>query len=163
MELVQTRSVRQIGRGYFGSVFAAANAKCVYKVCKDSAYLAYITAILQYQDNPWFPRIESATLYYPTDEPWYFVVQMERLRKGTVAQLRATLTLLDANLDDILWIGKALHVPKRKLTKLAEMQRLLRKLFKRYGPDFHKGNIMFRRNQPVIIDPVVSGEDTVQD
>lgn len=162
MSLVQERKARQIGRGYFGTVFSAPKEKGVIKVCRDSAYLAFIAAIIKFQNNPWFPRIYSATLYYPEDDPWYLVVEMERLTKGSNAQLRACLSLLDANLNDILLIGQALHVPRPRMRNLVEMQRLLKRLFKMYGPDFHKGNIMFRRLHPVIIDPVVSGDGTMQ-
>ncbi len=159
LRLVEDHGVRQIGRGYFGTVLAAPNSRTVFKVCRDSAYLAFVTAVMEFQDNPWFPRIASATLHYPEDEPWYLIVQMERLRKGSEGELRATLLLLDSNLSDILLIGQTLHVPPARMKKLAEMQRLLRRLFRKFGPDFHKGNIMFRRNHPVIIDPIVSAED----
>lgn len=159
--LVRDHDVRQIGRGLFGTVLASRSGKIVYKVCRDSAYLAFVTAILEYQDNPWFPKIYSASVYYPDDEPWYFVVAMERLRKGTEKELRAALTLLDTNLDDILLIGKVLHVSTPRMQKLAEMQRLLRRLFKEFGPDFHHGNVLFRRTHPVIIDPVVSGDEEI--
>lgn len=157
--LVEDHGVRQIGKGVFGSVLAAPNSRTVFKICRDSAYLAFITAILEFQDNPWFPKVVSASLHYPDDEPWYFIVQMERLRKGSEGELRAALLLLDTNLVDILLIGAVMHVPPRRMKKLAEMQRLLRRLFRKYGPDFHKGNIMFRKNHPVIIDPIVSPED----
>jgi hypothetical protein len=160
LELVQQRKVRQIGRGYFGTVFAKSESKVVIKVCRDSAYLAFVTAILKYQNNPWFPRIHSATLHYPKDDPWYLVVEMERLRKGNKHELRTCLMLLDGNLQDIILFGKALNLPRSKLEHLAEMRRVLMKLFKRYGPDFHKGNIMFRKDQAVIIDPVVDGSIT---
>lgn len=159
MGLVEDYGVKQIGRGYFGSVLAAANSSSVYKICHDSAYLAFITTVLEFQDNPWFPQILSATLYYPNDEPWFLLVEMERLRKGTKAELRAALLLLDSNFSDLLNIGKTLHVPSARLKKLAEMQRVLRRLFKRFGPDFHKGNVMFRKAHPVIIDPIVCPED----
>lgn len=160
-QLVQGRKVKQIGRGFFGSVFAHPEEDTVIKVCRDPAYIAFINAILKYQDNPWFPRIHSATVYYPIQQPWFFVVEMERLRKGTTKELYAVLSLLDGRLDDILLIGQALHVSKKRMEKLAEMKSVLRKLFKTYGPDWHKGNIMFRKNHPVIIDPIVSGETTI--
>lgn len=159
LRLVEDYGVRQIGKGIFGSVLAAPNSRTVFKICRDSAYLAFITAILEFQDNPWFPKIAAASLHYPDGEPWYFIVQMERLRKGSEGELRAALLLLDANLADILLIGATLRVPSTRMKKLAEMQRLLRRLFRKFGPDFHKGNIMFRRNHPVIIDPAVSPED----
>lgn len=160
MQLVHERGVRQIGRGYFGTVLAAPGSRVVFKVCRDSAYLAYVTAVLKFQHNPWFPQIYCATLHYPEGEPWYLITEMERLRKGTEGELRAVLTLLDTNLNDIILIGKAMHVPRPRMKHLAEMQRLLHQMFKRYGPDFHKGNIMFRKDHPVIIDPVVDGQLT---
>lgn len=158
--LVKDHDVRQIGRGLFATVLAAQRGKIVYKVCRDSAYLAFVTAVLEYQDNPWFPRIYSASLYYPVDEPWYFITAMERLRRGTERELHAALLLLDTNLDDILLIGRTLHVSKPRMRKLAEMQRLLHKLFKDFGPDFHHGNVLFRGNHPVIIDPIVDTEES---
>lgn len=159
LRLVDDHGVRQIGKGYFGTVLAATHSRTVFKVCRDSAYLAFITAVLEFQNNPWFPKIVTASLHYPDDEPWYLIVEMERLRKGSEGELRAALLLLDANLADILIIGAVMHVPPRRMKKLAEMQRLLRRLFRKFGPDFHKGNIMFRKNHPVIIDPIVSPED----
>lgn len=162
MELVKDRAIRQIGRGAFASVFANPKEKTVIKVCRDHAYLDFIRLVVdQPHDNPWFPTIKSADVFFPIDEPWYFVVEMERLRKGTPKELYSVIQLLDVQLDEILLIGKALQVSRMKLEHLAHMRSILRRLFKSHGPDFHAGNIMFRGKQPVIIDPAVSGNATI--
>jgi hypothetical protein len=160
-QLVQERKVKQIGRGAFATVFALPKEHSVIKICRDSAYLAYITAVLRFQTNPWFPRVYSAAVYYPPNDPWFFVVEMERLRKGKEPELRAVVQLLDSSLQDLLLIGAALHVPRARMRNLAQMRALLLKLYRKYGPDVHKGNIMFRRNHPVVIDPIVSGDATI--
>jgi hypothetical protein len=161
MDLVHRRGIRQVGRGMFASVFAVPKEKTVIKVCRDKAYLAFIRMVVdEHHDNPWFPQIVSAEVCFPKKEPWYFVVEMERLRKGTSKELYSVVQLLDVHLDEILLIGKALQVSSIKLKHLAHMRAALRKLFKKFGPDFHSGNIMFRGKQPVIIDPIVSGDGT---
>lgn len=162
MGLVHTRAIRQIGRGVFAAVFANPKEKTVIKVCRDHAYLDFIRLVVdEERDNPWFPVIVTANVYFPKNDPWYFVVEMERLRKGTSKELYTVVRLLDLQLDDILLIGRALQVSKSKLGHLAHMRTVLRRLFKTHGPDFHAGNIMFRGKQPVIIDPAVSGDSTL--
>lgn len=159
-DIIKRRGAKQIGAGKYGSVFAIPDDPAVIKVCRDDAYKSFLTEVLKHQDNPWFPQVESATEYFPADEPPYLVVIMERLRKGTTREIDGALCLFDnERFEDITAMVEILGIePNDKTKHLGDVRRVLTRLYKNYGPDFHKGNIMFRENQAVITDPVVSGE-----
>jgi hypothetical protein len=158
LDIIKRRGMKQIGAGKYGSVFANAIEPTVIKVCRDEAYRSFIAEALKHQDNPWFPKIQSATEYSPKNEDPYLVVVMERLRKGSAREIDGALCLFDnQRFESITAMVQLLGLADmERMNHLSEVRRVLGKLFKSYGPDFHKGNIMFREAQAVIIDPIVS-------
>lgn len=158
-DLIKRKQVRQIGAGKFGSVFAKPEDPTVIKVCRDDAYRSFIIQALKFQHNPWFPQVESATDYTPKDEAPFLVVVLERLRKGTTREIDGALCLFDnERFNDITAMFRMVGVQdETKLKHLSEVRKVLTKLYKSFGPDFHKGNIMFRNEQAVVTDPIVSG------
>lgn len=162
-DLVRRKQMRQIGTGKFGSVFATPTDTTVIKVCRDPAYRSFLVETLKHQDNPWFPQIKSATEFFPSGEPAFLVVVMERLRKGERDEIAGALCFFDnERFKDITAMVRMLGLADiEKMQHLREVRRVLIKLYKNYGPDFHKGNIMFRGDQAVITDPIVSGEPTI--
>lgn len=161
-DLIKRKQVRQIGAGKFGSVFARPDDPTVTKVCRDDAYRSFIIQALKHQDNPWFPQVESAFDFNPKDEPPFFVVVLERLRKGTPKEIGGALCFFDnERFHYITAMVRMLGITdETKMQHLSEVKKVLIRLYKTYGPDFHKGNIMFRGNQAVITDPIVSGVTT---
>lgn len=163
-DLIKRKQVRQIGAGKFGSVFATPEDPTVIKVCRDEAYRSFIVQVLKHQGNPWFPQVESATDYHPKNEAPFLVVVLERLRKGTSREIDGALCLFDnERFEDITAMVRLLGVlDEERMGHLSEVRKVLTKLYKSFGPDFHKGNIMFRESQAVVTDPIVSGySDTI--
>lgn len=159
--LVKQHKMRQIGHGEFGAVFAPPNTnKPVVKVCRDEAYEAFITQILDHQTNPWFPKVYSATVHHPKDGDPYLVVEMERLRKGSFVEIQGAVGLFTCNPNQITAIGSLFSLPTKQMQHLSVVRKVLAKLHKKYAPDIHKGNILFRGNQAVLTDPVVAANKT---
>lgn len=160
-ELVKKHNCRQIGAGKFGSVFASPDEPHVIKVCRDLAYRSFLALALKYQQNPWFPRIESAVDYHPLNEAPYLVVVLERLRKGSDREIKGALCLFDnERFKDVTAMVQILgFADMEKMDHLSQVRRVLTKLYrKNYGRDFHEGNVMFRDSQAVITDPIVGTE-----
>lgn len=158
LSLIKRNGAKQIGAGKFGSVFAVPGADRVIKVCRDEAYYAFVAQVLRHQGNPWFPIIYTATEYRPRTEDPYLVVVMERLRKGTPKEIAGALCLFDNDrFKDVTAMMRILGMEDiERLRQLRVVKRALVRLYKHYGPDFHAGNVMFRGDQAVITDPVVS-------
>lgn len=163
LDLIKRKGVKQIGAGKFGTVFANPDEDKVIKVCRDDAYRSFMVQVLKYQDNPWFPKVEIACDYTPKDEPPFLVVVMEKLRKGSQREVDGALCLFDnERLEDITAMVQMLGMQDmEKMEHLSRVRKVLTRLYKKYGRDFHRGNIMFRENQAVIIDPIVSAEEVI--
>jgi hypothetical protein len=141
--------------GLFARVYGNSTEKYVYKIAWDNeeneAYRAFVVAALRRQDNPWFPKIQSAVINRPPVGDGYMVVAMERLLPLALEHPASRYcNVLHEPIDD----PKMDHWMNTDYFK--DLSGVLRHLFRRFTNDLHEANIMMRPGDqhPVIIDPV---------
>lgn len=143
---------RCVASGLYARVYTNKAANYVYKVADDEeseSYRAFVIAAMKRQDNPWFPRIYSATVYRPKHSDPYLVVKMEKLID--INQYHVV-----AQLSESLHVSTNKHLSKYDKRHLKELRGVLKYLYRKFNNDLHYQNIMMREsdNHPVIIDPV---------
>jgi hypothetical protein len=158
-ERLKGRGAKRLAGGAYASVFKKPKAKTVIKVARgDRAYTAYVKAILNHQDNPFFPKITKAT-EYRTGRERYLVVELEKLKPGRGYLWDICSTIRSACQEP--FEAGVQQLTTRFNTKekhhLEVMHKVLNKLWDKYCIDMHNGNIMFRGKQVVVTDPAAGG------
>lgn len=171
---LQAMGYKQIGDGFESTVWAKDDTHVLKLVDANSAYADYLEMVLANQENPYFPRVFDVKRF--KDVKWgrgtnsftdYMVVSMERL--GELPEFvdlfagpdagRKFLTRLQKAVGSTEWGKVPIDKAVRKTFKNKEEKMLLfamDELKKQHNDlDLHRGNIMLRGNQPVVIDPVV--------
>lgn len=166
---------RVLGYGVYAQVYSKKdNKRTAVKIGyldKDDfgsyAYLNYIKIVSKMSDNPFFPKVNSVTVFKQRGHgDVCYVVELERLRRNTTVSNY----VLE---DDIIWLtnkdGRTLRrevrdayrlcdivVPESLKLHYVQMIKVLRHLAVRYGHDLdvHEENVMFRGKQLVVTDPV---------
>ena len=161
-EKLEKMGYRRVGDGYFSSVFVKGN-QTIKVAVNDSAYDAFLSYALAYQNNPLMPKI-YAVARYKNVQHWsdmghkrygvaVTVVTMERLKHGPQRDARKRSSYFtEAGFAYSNQGNKAFLPSSTKEERQAS--RILGTLFKSHREDLHSKNIMMRGKQPVIIDPV---------
>ena len=79
---VEHDTANEIGEGLYAKVMTSKDGQSVYKISKgDSGYLSYLRSMTKAAPNPYFPHIESVTVFYCKEDTSDFaiVAKMERL------------------------------------------------------------------------------------
>lgn len=165
-ERLHKEGYRRIGHGLFSEVYGKRGDKShVIKVARgDTAYDDYLSVVMAHQENPYFPRVfdvkrfKISGLFY---EDNVSVISMERLEKG--GRKGKYKNSLGGHIKSMTG-EHAWNAQKRAMKDLPiefkgrhakQMLAVMKDMHKHHGwLDLHKGNIMFRGEQPVIIDPV---------
>ena len=171
-----------IGQGGFGRVFATPSAKHVIKVARKTTnenpdrWFNYAKAVMGI-DNPFFPKVESITMYGDYRNLLsFYVARMERLKPLNNNEITGIITdiIQEAILrqwrtekgmcktilhygwiDDEKLIYKSIG-GKKKIPDFMDAMRVIKKVKSRYHAedDIYDANIMRRGRQLVIIDPI---------
>lgn len=132
----------------------------------DYGYDAFLETALQMQKNRYFPKIKEVKRYCSTraGKPVKVtLVLMEQLHaKKTTERHAKRMTQLANQIADLPTYD---YIPIKSISETEfEAATALGKLFREFGTgDIHTGNLMFRGNHPVVIDPVVYRYDVNQE
>lgn len=137
-----------IGTGLYSSVLSRPNLDYVVKIfSNDPGYEKYLSYIIKYQNNPHVPKMRGKII---SVNPRFKVVRLEKLRPY----------IMGVTKDDRYYdaIRKYIYTNKSNLNVIEKNIPLiipvLNDIIQNSGYDLHDGNIMFRDDVPVIIDPL---------
>lgn len=149
-----------LGDGVYASAFQRkSRPNEIIKLFKssDEAYMHYLEFVLENQSNPHFPKIFGKPMEITPD---YYVVKMEKLDPVGKSFDRKFFNGIEHYLDGFVISDSYIEAYldshpsfKEALDKLAEFKKETY-----YDWDFHSGNVMWRNNTLVIIDPVYNDE-----
>ena len=165
-ERLEKEGYRRIGSGLFATAWAKDDTHVIKVASNDSAYEDYLSVVMAHQENPYFPRVFDVKRFkgvgfYRKDggDMNVTVVSMERLQPGEMEPKMALEGHIKLSAKHVIWDDKALELTKKypmpnsKHSK--QLFRVMKEMNREHGwLDLHSGNIMFRGEQPVIIDPV---------
>lgn len=153
-ELMRKFGFSQMGQGKYATVFDHPKLDYVIKVMhKDTAYFKWLDFCKANQNNKFVPKIRGKLIKITE---FFYAIRLEKLNKNVfkdiydlIGFLQHPIEALNGDTDDIGLMDMntpLLQDPdfRKILHVLARNTRLL---------DVHYDNVMFRRDQPVIIDP----------
>jgi hypothetical protein len=152
-ELFSKYGFVNVGDGKYGTVFV--NSKYPYAVkvfMKDTAYLKFIQFVLKNQSNPYVPKIRGKVVKI---NDMFMAIRMEKLSPShTIGKDIALKEFVEMIQDPEYFLqGKlnliTIHNEDKHAINLCKFLLANENLL-----DIHLGNIMMRRNQPVLIDPL---------
>lgn len=176
LKLPNLKHIEKIGQGAEASVFSTKSPNSIIKVIPlknlDSSYLEFIDAIMDHQDNPYFPKIHKAVVHNTLKGP-VLILSMEKLHKLNDPKLQDSIKHLFSSIfgispeqwEESLYSFHKGHLSfsdlghlamiggydsvKDMLTqtkdpKLIEAYQILAPLIAKYGDDLHNDNIMVR-------------------
>lgn len=163
-----------VGDGLFSTVYAKDDTHVIKVAHGDKGYEVYLSYVLANQENPYFPRVFDVKRFKNVNRSWgkgdVTVVSMERLEEGPEEKRqqkvaigafikKSTVSDKVSSWRRSLWGDEKLamenhpvHLRGKHAKQMLDVMRELSD--SRDGLDLHDGNIMYRGNQPVIIDPV---------
>lgn len=165
-----------LGVGLYARVFKGKKPGTVIRVArlesKHDPYIKFLKLALKHQDNPYFPRIYNAKLYYNRSKKgtmgrnYILVIEMEKLVSVESEKIEDAFASflyslgydtkegsgldrgIDRFLNDLTIVNGRQEIRQRAVSNgyqnLAEAIDVLGQLFQLFYPDLHEGNIMIR-------------------
>ena len=144
----------QLGRGSFGTVYSKLGANHVLKLFKstDRAYRTFVQLVIN-NPNSHFPKFKGKMMKITDD---YYAIRMEKLRENSdqsLADILENYILFKQgeNTRGATIAMRDLNKTQRGIKKACD---IIAKGISTHGVDLHYGNIMWRGNTIVIVDPM---------
>lgn len=142
--------LRKFGEGGFSDVFGSDELPYIIKIfaVEDHCYMSYVNAVMN-NDNPHFPKFRGKPMRV---NEFLYAIRIEKLTKGGAGKqnhLSACKLLREYLTDEIA----SSEIEQTFGEKMVEALDFIRRSQGGCSLDMNQGNIMYRGDVPVIIDP----------